>query len=46
MNESYLVIDGIEIVSKDHLEQVILNLSEESKTALRLIYEEQSKILG
>ena len=46
MNESYLVIDGIEILSKDHLEQVILNLSEESKTALRLIYEEQQNKTG
>ena len=44
MNTTYLIIDGIEILSKEHLEEVILNLSEESKIALRLIYEEQNKI--
>ena len=33
-------IDGIEILSKEHLEEVIKDMPEENKTHFRLIYEE------
>jgi len=41
MSEPLLVLNGIEVGSKEHLEELIMDLPEESKIALRLIYEEQ-----
>lgn len=45
MANIYLIINNIEITSKSHLEEVIADLPEESKIALRNIYdsEEQAK---
>lgn len=33
-----MIIDGIEILSKEHLEDIIKDMSEENKEHFRLIY--------
>jgi len=37
-----MVIDGIEILSKEHLEEVIKDMPEETKVHLRLIFEQNN----
>jgi hypothetical protein len=38
-----MIIDGIQIQSKEHLEEVISAMPEDSKVALRLIYDNLNK---
>lgn len=35
-----MIIDGIEILSQEHLEEVIKDMSEENKIHFRLLYNE------
>lgn len=46
MSKPLLIINEIEILSKQQLEDVIAELSEESKIALRLIFDQQLESLG
>lgn len=39
----YLILNGIEISSKEQLEELIIDLPEESKTGLRLIFDALSQ---
>lgn len=36
----YLILDGVEVASREQLEELILNLPEESKVSLRLIFDQ------
>jgi hypothetical protein len=42
----YLIIDGIQIISEQQLEEVIANFSEESKIALRSLFQEAVARIG
>lgn len=43
----YLIVDQIEVTSKAQLEEIIAELPEESKTALRSLYhQEEARQLG
>lgn len=37
----YFILNGVEITSKTQLEELIIDLPEESKIALRLLFEQQ-----
>jgi len=41
-----MVIDGIEILSKEHLEEVIKDMPEETKVHLRLIYDSANGVVN
>lgn len=42
MNKPFLIINDIEIFSKEELEEIISDFPEESKIALRLIFVSQT----
>ena len=42
----YFILNGVEITSKTQLEELIIDLPEESKIALRLIFDERLQSLG
>lgn len=43
MDKVYMVLDGIEITSQEQLEELIIDLPEESQIALRNIFDESAQ---
>lgn len=41
MSKPVLILNDVEVLTKEQLEELIANLSEESKVALRLLFEQQ-----
>jgi hypothetical protein len=40
----YLILNGIEVTSREQLEELILDLPEESKVGLRLIFDQAAEV--
>lgn len=41
MSKPVLILNDVEVLTKEQLEELIADLSEESKVALRLLFEQQ-----
>lgn len=41
MSKPILILNDVEVLTKEQLEELIADLSEESKVALRLLFEQQ-----
>lgn len=41
MSKPVLILNDVEVLTKEQLEELIADLSEESKIALRLLFEQQ-----